>query len=281
MQAEYELYVDVWFLTNFSMDAIALWSAARLLRQPVPLRRILLGSLVGTGGSMLLFFQMHDYLRYQLTVHLFLNPCMVWLCFHKPGISPSAAKSPDASKKVKMRAKTFLCQLAAAYLAMFLLGGFLGWAAPKGAGGLSGLLCLAGAAAAVEAAEKLFLHIRRQRGTLCGLLLVTREGKVPAKGFYDTGNLLVDPLLNRPVHIARKSLLWGQIQKEGLPLRLIPFHSLGEESGMIEAVTLEGMYILRDGHPVYLDKPVFGIADEKLFQDDRCDVILNGKSMEI
>ncbi len=266
MQAGYEIYVDVWFLTGFIMDAIALWAAGRLLRQPAPLRRVFLGSLAGTGGSMFLFFQMHDYMLYQLAVYLFLNPCMVWLCFH-------------AGKKVQ--AKDFLRQLAASHLSMFLLGGFLGWVLPREAGGLSSLFCLAGAVAAVEAAEKLFVHIGRQKATLCDLMLVTREGNVQAKGFFDTGNLLVDPLVNRPVHIVRKSLLWGHIQKEGLPLRLIPFHSLGEPCGMIEAVTLEGMYILRDNRPVYLDKPVFGIAEEKLFQDDRCDVILNGKSMEI
>ncbi len=70
------------------------------------------------------------------------------------------------------------------------------------------------------------------------------------------------------------------MQQGKLPVRLIPFHSLGQESGLLEAVTLEGMYIMKEGHPLYLSKPVFGIADEKLFQDGRCDVILNGKSMD-
>lgn len=320
MQAEYEIYADVWFLTNFTMDAIALWSAGKLLRQPSPWGRVFLASLAGTGGSMLLFFQMHDPALYQLAVHFFVNPCMVWICCGtgEKGFAPkrgkeftlkqgigfvqgqgkgflrkrqaggkSAKEAPalDSGSRSKgnraLWIKSFLCRWAAVYLAVLLLGGFLEWAVPKGQGVLHILACLAGAVAAVEAAERLFLQVRHQRRTVCGLLLVTRETKVSAKGFWDTGNLLVDPMVNRPVHIARKSLLWEQIQKEGLPIRLIPFHSLGMEQGVIEAVTLEGMYILREGSPVYLDKPVFGIAEEKLFQDGRCDVILNGKSMEI
>ncbi len=123
-------------------------------------------------------------------------------------------------------------------------------------------------------------YLKREKETIYDLLLVTREGNLSVKGFYDTGNLLVDPLGGRPVHIIRKQILWEQIEKEGLPVRLVPFHSLGQESGLLKAVTLEGMYILREGHPLYLKKPVFGMAEETLFQDGRCDVILNGKSME-
>lgn len=290
MQAEYEIYADVWFLTNFTMDAMALWSAGKLLRQPTPLRRVFLASLAGTGGSMFLFFQMHDPALYQLAVHFFVNPCMVWMCcgtmgsFRKRAARNRSGNAPMPDSGGRSKAfwvKSFFGRWAAVYLAVLLLGGFLEWAMPKGQGVLHVLACLAGAVAAVEATERLFLQIRHQRRTVCSLLLVTREKKVSAKGFWDTGNLLVDPMVNRPVHIVRKSLLWEQIQKERLPIRLIPFHSLGREQGVIEAVTLEGMYILQEDRPVYLDKPVFGIAEEKLFQDDRCDVILNGKSMEI
>ncbi len=270
---EYEWYADIWFLTNFAIDAIALWAGGKFLRQPAPLRRILLGSLAGTAASLFFFLVLHDYICYQLAVHLFVNPSMVWLCYHKK--KPFIRESGD-----KERLKPFLRQWAAVYLAVLLLGGFLEWGLPKGTGSLHALVCLAGAAAVVEGADWLMLHIRREKETTYDLLLLTREGRIPARGFYDTGNLLADPLLGRPVHIARKSLIWGQIQREALPLRLIPYHSLGRESGMLEAVTLEGMYILQEEGPVYLDKPVFGIADEKLFQDDRCDVILNGKSIE-
>lgn len=148
------------------------------------------------------------------------------------------------------------------------------------AGGIDFVWYLSGAALFLAAAKKMLGHLKREKETVYDLLLVTGEGNISVKGFYDTGNLLTDPLVGRPVHIIKKEILKEQIQQGKLPVRLIPYHSLGQESGLLEAVTLEGMYIIRENHPVYLKKPVFGMAEEKLFQNDKCEVILNGKSME-
>lgn len=259
---EYELYADVWFLTNFMMDSAALWIAGKLMKQRIRVGRLLLGSFVGTFASMLLFFQLKDYNWYQICVHFLVNPLMVYLCYRSK------------------RKKEFLSQWAVTYLAFILLGGVLEWGMADGAGNRKFMLCLLGAVLFLIIVGKLLKNLKREKETKYDLLLVTREGNISVKGFYDTGNLLVDPLVNRPVHIIKKKVLWEQIQKEQTPIRLIPFHSLGRESGLLEAVTLEGMYIMKEEHPLYLKKPVFGIADEKLFQNDECDVILNGKSME-
>lgn len=259
---EYELYADIWFLTNFTMDSIALWIAGKLMKQQIRMKRLLLGSFVGTAGSMCLFFLLSDYTWYQLGVHFLVNPLMVYLCYRSKG------------------KKEFLSQWVITYLAVILLGGILEWSMPYMDGDKYYILCLAGALLFLAVADKLLGHVRTQKETVYDLLLVTREGNISVKGFFDTGNLLTDPLVNRPVHIIKREILKEQIEKEQLPVRLIPFHSLGKESGLLKVVTLEGMYIMKDNHPLYLEKPVFGIAEEKLFQDDKCDVILNGKSME-
>lgn len=259
---EYGLYADVWFLTNFTMDSIALLAAGKVMGERIRVRRLLFGSLVGTFGSMLLFFQLTDYTCYQLCVHFLVNPLMVWLCYRSKG------------------KKSFLAQWSVTYLSFILLGGLIEWGMEHGAGTGQLFLCLLGAALFLIAPFYMLKWLKREKETIYDLLLVTREGNLSVKGFYDTGNLLVDPLGGRPVHIIRKQILWERIEKEGLPVRLVPFHSLGQESGLIWAVTLEGMYILKEGHPLYLKKPVFGMAEETLFQDGRCDVILNGKSME-
>ncbi len=263
MQAGYRLYVDVWFFTNFMMDAAALWSAGRLCGQRAAPGRLMLAAFLGTCASMALFLGLSHYTLYQICVHFFVNPWMVFFCF----------QSRDK--------KGFLCQWGITYLAVILLGGFLEWSMQEGAGIWNFVFCLPGAVLFSMICRKLLSYFRRQESTVYDLLLVTKKEEIHAKGFYDTGNLLVDPLVHKPVHIIRKELLQEQIRAEGLHIRLIPFHSLGKEEGLLKAVTLEGMYILQMGRPIYLDHPVFGIAEEKLFQDQRCDVILNGKSMEI
>ncbi len=259
---EYELYADVWFLTNFTMDGIALWIAGKIMKQRVNVKWLLLSSLLGTAGSMSLFLLMQDYIWYQFFVHFIVNPIMVWLCFR------------SREKRV------FFCQWVITYLAVILLGGFLEWSMSNLGGGRYFCFFLAGAMVFLWLADQLLGDFRRQKDTIFDLLLVTQEGKLPVKGFFDTGNLLVDPMVGKPVHIIRKEILKEQVEKGKLLTRIIPFHSLGRENGLLETVTLEGMYIMKEGHPLYIEKPVLGLAEENLFQDDRCDVILNGKSMD-
>lgn len=259
---KYELYADVWFLTNFTMDSLALLITGKLLKQRIDIKRLLLGSFIGTILSIVLFFKLDDYAWYQLIAHFLVNPLMVYLCYRS------------------RRKKEFLGQWAITYLAFILLGGILEWSMQNINDGRYFVIYLVGALLFLATSGKILSHLKRQKETIYDLLLVTREGNISVKGFYDTGNLLTDPLVNQPVHIIKKEILKEQIQREKIPVRLIPFHSLGTETGLLEAVTLEGMYILKEGSLIYLKKPVFGIAEEKLFQDDKCDVILNAKSME-
>lgn len=260
---KYELYADLWFVTNFTMDAAALWVAGRIMKQRMRIKWLLLASFIGTAVSICLFLLLDHYTWYQIIVHLLVNPMMVWICFQ------------SREKKV------FLCQWAITYLAVVLLGGLMQWSIFYLGEEKFFIICLVGALLFLGLVEKILGYFHRQKDTVFDLLLVTQEGNLTAKGFFDTGNLLIDPTVGRPVHIIKKEVLKEQLEKEMLLVRLIPFHSLGREHGLLEAVTIEGMYILKEGHPLYLERPVLGLAEEKLFQDDRYDVILNGKSMEI
>lgn len=262
VRVEYELYIDVWFLTNFTMDGVALLLAGRMMRQRIRMGRLLFAAFAGTAGSMSLFLFLNDYTWYRLGVHFLANPAMVWLCFR--------------SRKWKQ----FLGQWLLTYLSCVLLGGVLAWMAANSALGGNVWICLAGAMPFLFLSEKALGQFRRQKGTVCRVLLVTGQGNLAVRGFFDTGNLLMDPIVGKPVHIVKKEILREQIDKGMLPLRLIPFHSLGKEEGLLEAVTIEGMYIFKGEQPLYLERPVLGLAEEKLFQDDRCDVILNGKSID-
>ena len=74
---EYKLYADVWFLTNFIMDSVALGIATKIMKQRIRIKRLFFAGFIGTAGSMGLFFVMNDYILYQLLVHLLINPLMV------------------------------------------------------------------------------------------------------------------------------------------------------------------------------------------------------------
>ena len=260
---EYEIYADIWFLTNFAMDSIALGIAGKIMKQRIRIKWLLLASSAGTAAALGLFFLMHDYVWYQLLVHLLVNPLMVWICYRS------------------REWKQFFCQWVSTYLSMILLGGILEWGMSNVTGGKYFVPCLLAACIFLWIAERILGYFRRQKTVRYDLLLITKEGNISVKGFFDTGNLLIDPLACKPVHIIKKKILKEQIEKGKLLPRMIPFHSLGMENGLLEAVTIEGMYILREKQTLYLEKPVLGLAEENLFQDDKCDVILNGKSLDI
>ncbi|MEG1945754.1 MAG: sigma-E processing peptidase SpoIIGA [Lachnospiraceae bacterium] len=258
----YELYADILFITNFTMDCIALTITGKIIKQKIRYRWILLAGLLGTVGSMCFFFWINHYILYQLGVHFLINPLMVWVCFH--------------SKKWK----EFLMQWFFTYLAVIVLGGVMEWGMGSLVGAKYFWIFLPMALFFLVLLDQCSAAFHRQKKTVYDLLLVTSSGKLPLKGFYDTGNLLMDPMVHKPVHIIKEQSLEAIFDMNTLPVRMIPFHSLGKESGLIKAVTLEGMYILKENTSLYLEKPVFGIAKEKLFQNDNYDVILNGKSME-
>lgn len=257
----YELYADIWFVTNFTMDAIALWLSGKLTKHKIRCRRLLLAGLLGTTTSLVFFFWLRHYIFYLLLVHMLVNPAMVYLCFQ--------------SRKIK----EFLAQWAVTYLAVILLGGIL-QAGRNLFPAAGSCWLLAGGLFLLLLGEKAAGYLKRRKETVLRLLILTESGQFPAVGFYDTGNLLQDPLVHQPVHIIKGELLEKQLAEEQLPVRLIPYHSLGTEAGLLEAVTLKGMYIFCGETSRYLERPVFGLAREQLFQSRECDVILNGTCLE-
>ena len=258
----YELYADVWFVTNFAMDSIALWVCGRLMKQKIRGRRLFLTGFLGTAAAMACFFMMKHYICYLLTVHFMINPLMVFLCFKSRNI------------------REFLVQYLFTYLVVILLGGMMEFSRGMWNSTLGYWTAVIVAAAFIFLMEKVGGLWKKQKDTVVELLILTGKRQIKTRGFLDTGNLLKDPIVNRPVHVIKAELLEEELAEGNLLVRLIPYHSLGKEHGLLETVTLEGMYILQGEVSVYLEKPVFGIAREKLFQSDGYSVILNGTCIE-
>lgn len=262
---KYEIYLDVFWVTNFVMDMLVLALVRRCRKSRSSLARILLSSAIGATGSVLLFLNIHDAMIYQILVHFMVNPIMILIGF--------------PVKNLRGLLKDFFMT----YLMTLLLGGILSWAMTAldqwehfwiwALGGVG--ICM------------LFLHwMEEQKSEELSyeLLLLTGERKLRLTGFLDTGNLLTDPVVKQPVHIIQEDVLREELLKERLAVRYIPFHSLGQEQGLLPVVTLQAMYLRaaeEQGEvlPLYIEKPVFGLAKEKLFQNKKYQVILNAKSI--
>lgn len=90
------------------------------------------------------------------------------------------------------------------------------------------------------------------------------------------GNSLYDPIFNVPVNLieseaARKIMEDGM----GMGYHLIPFASVGNESGLIPVVQFTGLTIHTSGGEFHIDKPWFALYSGRLSGKEEYNIILH------
>lgn len=261
---KYEFYADVFFLTNCYLDFLAVCTVGEILRQKRRLRRYLAGCALASFLGCALLLLAGSYRAYLLCMHAVVNPGMIVFCFFPAG--------------KKIYAKAFFLT----YFAMLILGGSMEWLHAEVFGGR--LYELSACLTAVPVAVFLYM-LRRKRKSVPDILLVRithGEKTMDLPALYDTGNRLVDPYVNRPVHIVSKDA-FEFLSGETAPLRLIPFSSVGCRDGMIYAFTAERMQIARGESGEFaaeISPAVLAAADNALFEGRKYRVILHGGAKE-
>jgi len=99
------------------------------------------------------------------------------------------------------------------------------------------------------------------------------------KGFWDSGNSLRDPITGRPVVLLEKSIL----EKYKIPIpvkgfRVIPFHSVGMENGVLKGFVADELLVQDDrGYERCYRKTVVAIYEGRLSMKEEYQMILNPK----
>lgn len=278
----YEVYIDIVFLTNLLMDYILLRLVGKLFRCRGSRKRYLLAATIGALFScFILYVQMDGFLPVVILLHGACAMGMLWLgCGLKKG-----------SLLVKA--------MVSMYLTAFLLGGL--WVAVTAGGQMTWdnfLLFAAGSYFGLSALIYLSDSIRAQRKNIYPITL-SYQGKVQsAYGFYDTGNLWTDPISGMPVSVMKPELLEPMLSGELLNklkhlnenpgeqestelLRLKPrflsYRTVGQEEGMMLAITLEDLCIHTPREVVHVSGPVFALAFEPSALEKEYKVLLNSK----
>ena len=130
-----------------------------------------------------------------------------------------------------------------------------------------------------------------------------RGKQVKGTGLLDTGNMLFDPLSGEPVVIAEFSLVrklftpkqqlmlatymkMNRVMQEGpqlteeseetpMMIRMIPFHSVGEEEGLLVAVRLDSIVIGEQSGLKRRENVLIGLYPGKLSANGTYQVILH------
>ena len=281
----YEVYLDAVFVTNFIMDFVLLRLLMHIFRYESTWPRLILGAAIGAAGSCLILLIP--------TEHFF--PAVILL----HGVSAVFMVKVGC----RVRTKSMLIQsVTALYFTAFLCGGF--WEILSAGSKVTSktfFLFAAVTYAVLNCAALLRDYWEMRTGNLYKVH-ISYQGKVLfIKGFYDTGNQLMDLGSKKPVSIASWSLLeqllpqqicWSlqEYQKgmeehcEGEWRKLKPhfltFQSVGNPSGLVIAVTLDEMCIHGEHRMVWIHQPVIAIPQEEFLAKKDYQIILNANLLD-
>ena len=279
----YEIYIDVVFFTNLLIDYILLRLTGILFQCTKSRKRILLGAIAGA-----LFSCGIIYLRYCLKSEIFL-PALVLL--HGGCAAGMLVIGCDLK-----RGSLLLKAILTLYFAAFLCGGL--WEAMAGEKLTFKMFLILAAAAWFGSTALAYLtdSLRIRTKNIYPVTIFYKGKSCSFHGFYDSGNLLTDSVNGKPVSVGTIEVLSEICSKEtvnclrhlkenpgelqnteaaGLHPHFIIFHSIGNEQGMMLAVTLEKLCIQTPTEVICVDRPVLAFSFDTSAFGKEYEVLLN------
>lgn len=271
-----DIYIDILFLVNFTMDAVLLWILRRLLRLHTSPLKLLLGAAAGAGWACLL-------------VLLPGMPALVRAAGTYVGAAVLMAGLAFAPGTLKMLLK----EVAGLYAAAAILGGlgtFFYWHTPAGfylemavRGHPAAAVPLAAMGFAAAGGYFTVRYIRAvlngRRPALFRVILKYRGRENEVTALLDTGNRLFEPATGKPVSvISRRAAEKVCPTVEGVIY--VPYRSVGRRHGILPAVQLDAMEVFGEELHMAVQRPLVGISGEMLSEDGSFDMLLNEKSLD-
>ncbi|OIQ59499.1 sporulation sigma-E factor-processing peptidase [Moorella thermoacetica] len=297
--------MDVVLVINLVMDYFILWATARLGQLPVSSWRLLAGAAVGAAYSLALLFPGQE-LVLTLVVKVLFSLVMLLAAFY-----------PLSWRRFFQAVVYFY--LVAFTMGGAMLGGiylagcgeslqFMGGAVMAAPGLHYTWLLVALAAAMVLVrwgAGWLKKNIWQQMLRLP--VVITFGGRhLAVKALVDTGNSLREPLSQRPVIIVEYNALKEIIPPEIIKaydsqggfdldylvnslaatpwatrLRLIPYHSLGQERGMLLGLRPDEVVIVTSGGMIKVKEVLIGLYREQLSPEGNYRALLHPDLLEL
>lgn len=257
----YELYIDAFFLVNFTMDYILLSLVRRMLSCPATHGSILAGAALGALCTCI------------ITVIPGINVFVKFILFH--GVLNILMI------KTGLRIgwnKTFLRAYILLYISGFLMGGIMEYLHQYiRVGSLFFVLAIAGYSVSLGI-WKLLTYIAERKVRHCRVRLSKDGREYEAEALVDTGNRLRDPMTGKPVSILSQEtarIFAADVYDEDAVSGCwyIPYHTIGNAEGMMQAFSLDYMCVFTDTM-LRIEKPVIAICEEYMTADDY-EMILN------
>lgn len=235
MQSEGVLYIENIFLMNLIMNLYLLKLTGRVLKKTSSFTRCLISSILGgTGYCVILCIPGVSYAEKVMFGMIPVGMLMVHLALQVKGI-----------KQLCYGAGWMFCFA-------FLLGGFIIFLKGKlpflEKYSMQGTIVAGMGFVGYEIFKKgLDNWQHRMKRQFLKVRLMADTGEVEVTALVDTGNGLTDPMTHKPVALLEEDI-WKKMQSRMRPekYRVIPFHSVGKEHGILEAYEIDTMSVEDD-----------------------------------
>lgn len=250
----YVIYPDMLFLSNFIMDYIVVGCMEEFLHRKCGALRKIMTSAIGAIYSVLAVMNpwWNSLLKYMFT-YIFMAFFMVLIAFGRCCF------------------KELVRRFVLLYLVSFVLAGIL-----------NGMSMVVGNARLMKIILTYTIlricmycldFFNEKKSLYVQVVLNYSDVTVKLNGFVDTGNNLKDVISGKNVSIVEKEKIKGILAKDSIKehIRMIPFHSVGEQNGMIEGYEIDSMVV--DGR--IINKPVIALYEGELSSDGDYGILVN------
>ena len=291
------IYIDLLFLINVVMDFVVLLFMKWLLKENADLVRICLASVLGGfGGCMAIVWVNMPALCKFLFLYVIVSGTMVVIAYGYENL------------------KRFITRILELYCIAFLLGGFFsfiyygmnleGFFKEMTSGtvfsNMNAAYLVSGIGIIVILYPLFYFVVGKVRGNLTVYqeIEIYMEGRmVSGIGLLDTGNMLTDPMTKEPVLVAEYQWmkeLFTKEQEESIhrflefmnpeeggktdffkKVKMIPFHSVGNERGLLLAVRVDKIVLGTKNKQKEKKNVLVGIYQGSLSAQNMYQVILH------
>ena len=288
------IYLDIILCENLLMNYIILFATYVIIKPKTkhPQIRMILSSLLGSIYAIIIYLNILS-IYTNLLAKITLSVVMVYIAFAPPNI------------------KQLLKQILIFYLVSFIFGGctfaLIYFLKPENVEMKNGVFVgiypikvglIAGIIAFIitQIAFKINKSKLNNKNTFIEIELYNKNKMTKARALLDSGNMLKEPISQKPVIVVEKAILSKIIPEEVLnyiermvggddqernemqeylsKIRMVPFMSLGKENGMLIGIRLDKIKINTEDIRLEKENIIAGIYEKKLTKDNKYNALI-------
>lgn len=238
------------------MNLLAVAGTNFFLKRARKTSRLFLVTLIHSGAGLLCLLCIHNFMLYRLMSHFVLNTGMIFFCFGKNDW------------------KTFLENWAVTYLVVIFSGGIMQWFFESGIGTQPFFFQVLLLAFAGYGILFYFMHRKTFANHIYPVQIRKEERCVEVKGYWDSGNQLLDPYNGQAICILSSKKAKEFFDERQDKIRYVPYRSLGQE-GLLCVTNVDELILFDGKKTIHRKETAIGIANDGLLEGKEYDLILH------